>query len=1095
MMSYARRLIRSPRASERLRAAREWLESIPAAGEALIIESGWEAADDLVRGLARERGGLFAIHRLTLNRLVGLLAAEELVRAQVVPAGGLAAEAVVARAVYRLRAAGAIAYFDEVSERPGFPAAMSLTLDELRLNLVTRARLETFGEIGKLLGAILAQFEAELADAALVDRAGMLRIATAAASRTPAPRFIGIPMLLLDLPVASLCERDFIAALAERASNIVATVPAGDRRSEFYVQTALGVAPAAVGAELSGDGDSLSRLQNYLFEDSTPPKRDLDQQSVTFMSAPGENRECVELARRIQAEAALGVPFDQIAILLHSPAQYTAHLEEALRRADIPAYFARGTARPEPGGRALLTLLACAAEKLSARRFAEYISLAQVPDVAVNQTQRTQGENERLIAPDVDMMPASLSSDLAAPPSADESQTGASDPLPVVEGSLRAPWKWEQLLVDAAVIGSRERWKRRLDGLEAEFQKKRDALEDDEARAAFYERQLVDLAHLKGVALAQIAALDGLPKQALWGEWLRHLRALVELAIRDREPVLAALAELEPMAPVGPIDLDEVRHVLANRLGRLTVRPNRRRYGAVFVAPPSLARGLSFDVVMVPGLAERIFPNKLTEDPILPDEIRRELSPDLITQSDRVAAERLALKLAAGSARRKFLVSYPRIDLDQGRPRVPSFYALEVLRAAEGRLPGFEELARRAGAEASIRLGWPAPAKAENAIDDAEFDLALLDGLVDADPEANAGAAHYLLGANHHLARALRARARRWLRRWSSADGLVDPDSTALAALAHHRFSARSYSPTALQHFSACPYRFLLYAIHKLEPREEPEAIEIIDPLTRGALFHEVQFDLLTDLKRAGLLPLTDQNLVDALARMEKILAEVAERYRDELAPAIDRVWEDGIASIRADLREWMRRAAAQTDGWCPDRFELSFGLSERAQADPASRREPIALAGGLKLRGSIDLIERQARGALRVTDHKTGKTVADKNVIVGGGAILQPLLYALASEKILDAPVESGRLYYCTSAGGFEERIVNLDADTRAAIAQVIGIVDGALNEGFLPAMPAAGECRYCDYRPVCGPYEEQRAALKPRVRLAELRRLREMP
>ena len=145
-------------------------------------------------------------------------------------------------------------------------------------------------------------------------------------------------------------------------------------------------------------------------------------------------------------------------------------------------------------------------------------------------------------------------------------------------------------------------------------------------------------------------------------------------------------------------------------------------------------------------------------------------------------------------------------------------------------------------------------------------------------------------------------------------------------------------------------------------------------------------------------------------------------------------------------------------------------------------------------MRGSIDLIERHPRGVLRATDHKTGKIVADKEVIVGGGAILQPLLYALAAEKILDQPVESGRLYYCTSAGSFEERTVSLDDTGRAAIAEVIAIVGGALEEGFLPAMPAAGECRYCDYRPVCGPYEEQRAVLKPKPRLAELKRLREM-
>ena len=59
---------------------------------------------------------------------------------------------------------------------------------------------------------------------------------------------------------------------------------------------------------------------------------------------------------------------------------YVAHLEEAFARAAIPYFFARAATRPHPAGRALLALLACAAEGLSARRFAEYLSLAQVPD-------------------------------------------------------------------------------------------------------------------------------------------------------------------------------------------------------------------------------------------------------------------------------------------------------------------------------------------------------------------------------------------------------------------------------------------------------------------------------------------------------------------------------------------------------------------------------------------------------------------------------------------------------------------------------------------------------------------------------------------
>ncbi len=56
----------------------------------------------------------------------------------------------------------------------------------------------------------------------------------------------------------------------------------------------------------------------------------------------------------------------------------------------------------------------------------------------------------------------------------------------------------------------------------------------------------------------------------------------------------------------------------------------------------------------------------------------------------------------------------------------------------------------------------------------------------------------------------------------------------------------------------------------------------------------------------------------------------------DELAPAIERVWLDGIESIRADLREWLRRAAEDPEHWRPEWFELGFGLSDRAQGGPA---------------------------------------------------------------------------------------------------------------------------------------------------------------
>jgi len=42
--------------------------------------------------------------------------------------------------------------------------------------------------------------------------------------------------------------------------------------------------------------------------------------------------------------------FDQVAILLRSAERYQPMVEDALRRAGVPAYFSHGSARPDPGG-------------------------------------------------------------------------------------------------------------------------------------------------------------------------------------------------------------------------------------------------------------------------------------------------------------------------------------------------------------------------------------------------------------------------------------------------------------------------------------------------------------------------------------------------------------------------------------------------------------------------------------------------------------------------------------------------------------------------------------------------------------------------
>ena len=1125
----AAEILVSPCAEARLAAAAAWLRSRDPRTErhVTIVGASIEAAAEVARRALESDGAKasFGWQRTTLGVLAVSIARPELAKRGLVPVGGLALEAVCARVVHDqhrgARGKSKLGRLSPIGDLPGLPRALARTVAELRLAFGARDMKLADTDLARLVKA----FEAELDAAGLADRARTFAIATELVPHID-PAALGA-VLLVDVPLRTTAEREFLAAVAARAPSAFATSPAGDERALALLDLALRGKSKSTkverrAPEASTASSALARLHAGLFGGASvqasehSPLSIADGTEVEILSAPGESRECVEIARLVLTEAARGTRLDRIAVLLRAP-QYSAHLEEALRRAHVPAYFARGTRKPDAAGRAMLALLACAADGLSARRFAEYLSLGEVPDEeADGAPPEAPPPGDRIAPPDEETLGALLGEAAAALDDRgrveEEDGEAASDPslpAPIAEedraaafGTLRAPRHWERLLVDAAVIGGKDRWQKRLDGLHAKLTLDLDAYvkKAEDALEGGVRRDLAALDSLRRFALpivGELAALPGGPDSsrsdgATWGDWLDGLAKVATRAIRHPERVLSVLGELRPMARVGPVDITEVRLVLERRLSQLVVRPSGRRYGKVYIATIEESRGLAFEVVFVPGLAEKLFPQKVVEDPLLLDDARRVLGDDLPTNDDRTADERLALRLAVGAASRRVVLSYPRVDVEQARPRTPSFYGLEVLRVAEGELRDFHYLAESAAKKVDARIGWPAPKSRTDAIDEAEYDLALLESVLEKNEDECVGEAHYLLTANDHLARALRFRGRRWLKAWKAADGLVDPPEEALAAIREHTLDKRSFSPTALQNFAACPYRFLLSAVHRLAPREEPAAIEDLDPMTRGSLVHEVQFVLLTKLREKGLLPVTRPRLDAARDMLDQVLAEVSAAEHDRLNPAIERVWKDTIQSIAADLREWLRRMPEEPD-WTPAYFELSFGLKDHRNQDDVSKDDPVKLDAGIQLRGSIDLVEKDDTGRLRATDYKTGKIKAKKGDVIAKGDILQPVLYALTIEKLFPGrEVKEGRLYYCTATGDFTKVDIPLNEEARAAAQLVAKTIGDAISTGFLPAAPAKDACRYCDFKTVCGPYEEIRTKRKSKDRLKPLLELR---
>ncbi len=1122
-------VVQSPSGAERLRRASGFVRAFPSSTELLIVGASREAVNDFVRALsggawlkpgttsdARLTPGTtsdarsvdaratFGLHRFTLTQFAARLAAVELAARGLAPATPLGTEAVAARATFDAVRAGALRYFTPVARCPGFARALASTLTELRLAGATPDALAPLGGPGADLAILLRNYEAQLDAARISDRAALVRLA---ARLVRGRSWVARPTLLLDVPIRSAAERDLVAAMLERGPEALATVPAGDDQTLDALRGLMATMPLAHAPAADG---SLSRLQTFLFSPDRPPERERDDE-VSVFSAPGEGRECVEIARLILAETRGGTPFDQVAVLIRSPETYGALLENALRRASVPAWFSRGTRRPDPAGRAFLALLACAAEGLSARRFAEYLSLGQVPRLDISGAPPEgravwSGADDEVLGAAGDA--AREAADVEEALREEPEPIDMSDDEPVIAGTLRAPWKWEALLVDASVVGGgRERWARRLAGLQAELTVQRDEIardEPDSPRLNAIDRDLTNLQHLRRFALPVIGRMAAWPPSATWGEWLAAFETLAPMVLRQPERVLTVLAELGPMGAIGPITLDEAREVLTERLATLGYEPPLQRYGRVFVGTPEQARGRSFAVVFVPGLAERMFPQKLREDPMLLDQFRERLGVALSTQRHRLAGERLMLRLAAGAAERRLYFSYSRLELAEGRPRVPSLYALDVARATTGHIPDHEQVEREAERFAQARLAWPAPEDAAASIDDMEHDLAVLGPLLRRrDRGDGKGRARYLLELNPSLARSLRARWSRWRPgKWTAADGLVRATDALQPVLAAHRLTAKAYSVSSLQRFAVCPYQFLLSAIHRLEPRKEIAPIEQLDPLTRGSLFHAAQAAALRALEQAGALPVTRGSLDAAIATLDRVFDAVAERYRDDLVPAIQRVWQDELDVMRADLHAWLHRVVELDEldgvGWDPIRFEYGFGLAIDDSFDPRSRAEPVRLAGRFLLHGRIDLIERRRRGTrLRVTDHKTGADRTKEGMVIGGGETLQPVLYGLAVEAACGEAdlVERARLFFCTTAGRFNQRVVAMDAHARHRGVEVLQIVDRAIERACFPPAPRERACAYCDFHAACGPHEEERMRKKDATLIADLLALREYP
>lgn len=976
-----------------------------------------QAADDLVRSVCDR--ALAGIHRLTLDQLAAAASERRLLADGRAPITRIVREALAAKIANQAADENRLLYFKPVARMRGFAPALARTLSELRLESITAERLRALSDCGEDLALLLELYEAELRAGGFADRAHRFRVAEEEIG-ADYYSLAGKPVLLLGLSLRFRLERELLRSITDRATEVLALNLHHDRED---MEQLLGVSAESLVRDAA---TPLASLQQGLFRKGATPPQTPDS-SFAIYSASGESLECVEIARRIAQFAGQGIRFDEMAVLLRRPERYGPMVNEAFRRAGIQGYFAQSARRPDPAGRALLSLLHCAAERLSASRFTEYLSLDQVPEAS---------------------------------------------------GSSLG---WERLIVRANVIeGDEKRWADRLETLSLSLQRQYSQCEEEGDRLRI-DRQGSSLAALRDFSLPLLRRLSALPQNGLWGEWLQTLAELTDLAVRDTDSAHALLEQMQPMANIGPVTLAAVLSTLEDWLRFDRQASQQERYGRVFVGSIDDARGMSFRVVFLPSLNEGSFPAQFHEDPLLLDGMRARLGIESAADDSEL------LRSAVAAAKDHIILSYSRIDLVSGRVRVPSFYVFEAYKAALGESPDVQQLQREAREAVETRADWPAPINSEVAIDDMEWDLAQLKPAFE---NGVAGAGAYLNDVNPYAVHSLRDRYRRWSRQWRYTDGVVDLDEEARRQLESYRPDRYAWSPSALEQFAICPYRFALRGIFKLNPRQTPAPAQSMDPAVRGEIFHRTVAALVRDLREIGQLPLTSDNLEEAGQVLDDILDRVAAVYAAELAPAIPSIWSAEVERLRTDLKGWLRNSAAAGD-WTPLYSEWSFGLAATETRDDRSVPEPVQVLGKYLLRGSVDLIEQHQHGALRIVDLKTGALPKKKPKYIGSGEVLQPALYALAAESALGRSVPGARLEYATLRQNYTAIEIPLPP-ARAAAARVLQVIDEWTDKGFLPAAPREDACNSCEFVPICGPYEEERIQRKPRTELQDLKRIR---